>query len=100
MQERADIPKPTREDFAGAREELHEALIGRGAVEEPVGGEEGGFNVTNPMMAAAKGSLGATAGLLARRVAGVPQDPFAPPSGSRAPSPDSLKCTEHHPGTP
>ena len=39
-------------------------------------------------------------GLPTQRVPGVPQDPFAPPSGPRAPSLDSLKRTENPPGTP
>jgi ankyrin repeat protein len=40
------------------------------------------------------------AGLLTQGVPGVPWDPFAPPSGPRAPSPDSLQRTEIPPGTP
>jgi hypothetical protein len=39
-------------------------------------------------------------GLLTQEVPGVPQDPFAPPSGPQAPSPDVLKCTENSLGTP
>jgi hypothetical protein len=79
MPERADIPRPTREDFAGARGELQEALIGRGAVEGPEGGEEGGFNVTNPMMAAAEGSLGATRRAANSRGRGGPTGPLRTP---------------------
>jgi hypothetical protein len=40
------------------------------------------------------------AGLLTQGVPGVPQDPFAPPSGPQEPSPDSQKRTENPPGTP
>ena len=39
-------------------------------------------------------------GLLTQGVPGVPQDPLAPPSGPRAPSPDSRKRTENPSGTP
>ena len=38
-------------------------------------------------------------GLLTQGLPGVPQDPLAPPSGPRPPSPDSLKCPENPPGT-
>ena len=44
--------------------------------------------------------LGQQPGLLTQGVPGVPQDPLTPPSGPRAPSPDSLKRTENPPGTP
>ena len=44
--------------------------------------------------------MGWRAGLITQGVPGVPQDPLAPPSGPRAPSPDSLKRTENPPRTP
>jgi hypothetical protein len=45
-----------------------------------------------------RGHLGSE--LITQGVPGVPQDPLAPPSGPRSPSPDSLKRTENPPGTP
>ena len=39
-------------------------------------------------------------GLLTHGVPRVPPDPFAPPAGPRAPSPDALQRTENPPGTP
>ena len=46
------------------------------------------------------GCMMSCSGLLTQGVPGVPQDPLPPPSGPRAPSPDSLKRTENPPGTP
>ena len=39
-------------------------------------------------------------GLLTRGLPGVPQDPFAPPSGPRAPSPDAVNALKTLPGPP
>ena len=51
------------------------------------------------MQSTKDGPLSSSTGLLTQGVPGVPQDPFAPPPGPHAHSPDSLKPTENPLGT-